>query len=112
MKIVLTDEQYAELKKDHYLEIIINADTEQNLYFEFNDNGTFNYGEINQKRIPGYPSKFYFDGDDLGKIIPTKPRYSSWLHDKPVCPSCAADMIYHFEHCPKCGQTLDWRESD
>jgi len=112
MKIALTEEQYAELRKDHYLEIIINEATKQNLYFEFNDAGAFNYGEINQKGVPGYPRGFYFDDGDLKKIIPAKPTDPSWYHNEPLCPNCGAYMLYHYECCPKCGQTLDWRERD
>lgn len=112
MKIILTDEQYAELIKDRYLEIVINEAAKQDLYFEFSDNLAFNYGEINQKGIPGYPRGFYFDGGDLKKIIPTKPHNLSYYSNDPTCPNCGAYMLYHFECCPKCGQTLDWRECD
>ena len=40
-----------------------------------------------------------------------------------ICPSCkdilqqrrkgaTAILIYHFKHCPNCGQALDWTESE
>ena len=54
-----------------------------------------------------------FDGDnfdELKKLEAARPYDPSWHSNDPLCPNCQTYMIYHFEHCPKCGQKLDWSE--
>ena len=110
MKIELTPEQYEELVRDKYLDIVINDDNRQYLYFEFQNDMAFNYGEIGQSRISGHDRGFAFDVDGLRKLVPTKPDDPSWHHNYPLCPSCGTYMIYNFECCPKCGQAILWKD--
>ena len=39
-----------------------------------------------------------------------RPHDPSYWHNDPLCPTCGTYMIYNFEHCPKCGQKIDWSE--
>lgn len=107
MRIELTQDQYDQLVKDSYLDIRISD--AQALYFEYNTDMSFSYGEIRQK-IQGRSSGYAFDENDLKKLIPTKPDDPSWHHNYPLCPNCGTYMIYNFEHCPKCGQTILWKD--
>jgi hypothetical protein len=102
MKIKLTEEQIAQMYEDSYLDIEL--EDRAKLYFEFNNDKTFSYAEIYNPK----PARngYCFDEKDLKKLVPTKPYDPSWHHDWPTCPSCGTYMIYNFECCPKCGQTL------
>ena len=109
MKIELTEEQIKQMYEDSYLDI--NLEDGAKLYFEFHTDKTFSYGEIyNPKPVDGKRNTYSFDVKDLNKLIPTKPGDPSWHHEWPMCPSCGTYMIYNFECCPKCGQTLLWKE--
>lgn len=108
MKIVLTQEQIEQLKTDTYLEIDMSNGAR--MYFEFDGDGTFSYGEIyNQKDEVGRRNGFYFDSNDLERLISKRPNDPSFYHNDPLCPNCGTYMIYQFECCPKCGQRIDWR---
>lgn len=111
MNIKLTPEQIDELRKDSFLNIDLgNGAT---MYFEFNTDSTFLYGEIydSNSNIGKDKRKTYvFDCEALSKIKPTKPDDPSWYHNDPLCPTCGTYMIYKFECCPRCGQALDWRD--
>ena len=90
MKIDLTEEQYKQLKEDGVLDISAPGD------------GIQFYIEYNSRR--DYALNF----EELEKLKAKKPYDPSWYHDKPLCPNCNTYMIYNFEHCPKCGQKIDW----
>lgn len=58
---------------------------------------------------------------DSEKQIPKKPDYEgdgydengNLIYDTWICPSCESkyEVDYdEYEHCPKCGQALDWRD--
>lgn len=59
--------------------------------------------EAIEKQIPKKPD-YEGDGyDENGNLI-----YDTW-----ICPSCREkyEVDYdEYEHCPKCGQALDWRD--
>ena len=57
----------------------------------------------------------------LEKQIPKKPDYEgdgyedegNLIYDTWICPSCSKDYEVDyddFEHCPNCGQAIDWSE--
>ena len=108
MKLKLTEEQIKQMYEDSYLDIGIGDRAK--LYFEFNNDKTFSYGEIYTKSVKGKMNGYAFDEAELKKLIPTKPNDPNWHHNWPMCPSCGTYMIYNFECCPKCGQTLLWKE--
>lgn len=111
MKIELTSEQLDQLRKDQYLDIDLGNGA--SLYFEFNSNDSFLYGEIhdpNPKIGMEKRNTYTFDVENLNKLKPTKPDDPSWYHNDPLCPTCETYMIYKFECCPRCGQALDWRD--
>lgn len=105
MKVELTMEQIEQLNKDGYMDIDLGDGS--GLYFEFNSDKTFSYAEINNPKGTGRREKYVFDDDDLKKLIPKNPIYSTF-HKDLMCPTCFTDMIYHFECCPRCGQQLTW----
>ena len=110
MKIELTPEQIQQFQEDGY---IILDWGKNRFYIEVDKNGHFLYGEVSSvfNEEDDMKRKAYcFDEKDLQKMHPRKPYDPSWYHNEPLCPSCQAYMIYHFEHCPKCGQKLDWSE--
>jgi hypothetical protein len=109
MKIQLTEEQIKQIRNDSWVDI--DFDDGMWLHFEFNDDMTFSYGEIkNPLPTNGRIRAFAFDEKDLKKLVPAKPYDPNWHHDWPTCPTCGTYMIYNFECCPKCGQTLLWKE--
>lgn len=111
MKIELSPEQKAQLEEDKYLRIDIGDSA--GLYFEFNNDNTFNYAEIfNPKENIGRRQGFSFDSQDLERLMPKKPIDPSYYHNDPLCPNCSTYLIYKFECCPKCGQVIDWRERE
>ena len=61
--------------------------------------------EALEKQIPKKPN-FEGDGyDDSGNII-----YDTW-----ICPCCGDRYEVDYErhnHCPTCGQTIDWSDED
>ena len=55
----------------------------------------------------GYRSGYCFDNKDIERLYPSKPHFGYHAND-PLCPNCETHLIYKFEHCPKCGQTINW----
>ena len=109
MKIELTEEQIDQIYNDEILEIDLGDSA--GLYFEFESDKSFSYGEIyNPKKASGRRENFCFGSEDLGKLIPKKPNDPNCYHNAPLCPTCGTYMIYNFEHCPRCGQELRWSE--
>lgn len=108
MKIKLTPEQYEQLKEDNYLDIIINEKEGISIHIEYGSQMNFEYCEISQTRITGYPKKFCFDDFDLKKLSGKKVIESFGNYKK--CPTCLSPLLYNYECCPKCGQVIDWRE--
>ena len=108
MKVELTKEQIKEFEEDQFL--YINAGR-TSVYIELNRDGEFWYEEVAKINEKGQRRKAYcFDANDLGRLIPKRTDDPSYWHNDPLCPNCGTYMIYHFEHCPKCGQKLDWSE--
>ena len=118
MKIKLTGDQINEILNDSYLDIT--SDCGFGIYLEVGTDPSatgkppiddhamlgFKYGEISQNRRHAY----VFNREDLELLKPKRPADPSWYHNDPLCPNCQTYMIYKFEHCPRCGQKLDWSE--
>lgn len=109
MRITLSQNQMQQLREDMWLEV---KDDESGfgIYVEVGTDGQdkihFLYGEFRGKLRKDYCVNY----EDLEKLKPRRPNDPSWYHNDPLCPSCGTYMIYHFDHCPKCGQKLDWSE--
>lgn len=109
MDINLTQEQIKEFLENGY--IIIDMG-DYRFYMELSNNNTNNirYFELvkfeNGKTIQAYAH----DISELELLKPKRPDDPSWYHNDPLCPHCRTYMIYKFEHCPRCGQKLDWSE--
>ena len=110
MQIDLTDSQATEIIEDEWLTIEFKNkdDKKYRIYLELDRGKIPFYFEFvhskNEKTIKGYS----FDTEDLDKLIAAKPDDPSYYHNEPLCPTCRTYMIYKFEHCPRCGQKLDW----
>lgn len=107
MKIELTDEQMNQIMADEFIEIRHN--TGFSIYCEIGTEGGFQYGEYHPPKHDRDGS-FFFDIDDIKRKTPTRLRDPSLYSNDPLCPSCGTYMIYNFEHCPKCGQKIDYSE--
>ena len=107
MKIICTDEQVKEFLDDEFVEIKIGN---HRIYAELDREKNFWYFEmvksINGKTLQGYA----YDITELEKLKSKRPNDPSYYHNDPLCPNCGTYMIYQFEHCPKCGQKIDWSE--
>ena len=105
MKIELTNEQVSQFLKDNHISIKIG---DYELYFETDnyDSMPF-YFEFTYNRNGKTLKSYAYDTNDLELLKPKRPAVSYWLN-KPLCPNCGTHMIYNFEHCPKCGQKIDW----
>lgn len=106
MRIDLTPEQRKQILEDEVLEI--KGDDGMAFYFEFKRN-KFDYCELNlgaddEKGIKR--NTISFDRKDLQKIIPQEPHYG--YANSEECPSCGLHLIYKFNCCPECGQTIKW----
>ena len=108
MKIVLTQDQYNEILEERYLRIKT-QDGDFGAYIEYDQDLAACYVEIYSK-ANGKERARVFDKDDMEKAVAKRPSDPSYFHNDPLCPHCGTYMIYHFEHCPKCGQKLDWSE--
>ena len=108
MEIKLTPEQAAKFIEDKYINIQLGDN--HRFYLELDRDEAPFYFEVvqseNNKTIHGYAYNF----DELKKLEAARPCDPSWHSNDPLCPNCRTYMIYHFEHCPKCGQKLDWGE--
>lgn len=108
MKIDLTEEQYKQLKEDGVLDISAPGDGIQ-FYVEYNKNMDVDYFEAYHRELPAHSRRDYaLNFEELEKLKVKKPHDPSWYHNEPLCPNCSTYMIYNFEHCPKCGQKIDW----
>ena len=108
MDINLTREQINDFLKDEYININLG---DHRIYMEIDHKEKdIWYFELikskNEKTIQGYAH----DISELKLLEPKRPEDPSWYHNDPLCPNCGTYMIYKFEHCPKCGQKLDWSE--
>lgn len=109
MKIELTDEQMNKLRMDEWIEVS-HKNSGFKIYAEVNKDGGFEYGEYFQPKQNAY--NFAFDRDDIERLKPRKPNTGSWYHKDPLCPYCQTSLIYKFEYCPRCGQKIDYSESN
>lgn len=110
MEVKLTEEQYAQLKKDGTLGIEA-PNNGIRLYVEYSPDMDIDYIEAYHYEKPAHSRRDYvLNFEELEKLKPKKPSDPNWYHDKPLCPNCGTYMIYNFEHCPKCGQKLLWSE--
>ena len=108
MEIKLTEEQYDQIRQDRVLDISAPINGIR-VYIEYSENMDADYIEIYHRERPVFSRRDYaFCFEDLEKLKAKKPSDPSWYHDKPLCPACGTYMIYNFEHCPKCGQKIDW----
>ena len=110
MEIKLTEEQYAQLKEDRFLEV----DAPNNgirLYIEYSEKMDVDYFEAyNLERAAKLRRDYALSFDELEKLKPKRTIDPSWNHNYPLCPNCGTYMIYNFENCPKCGQKIDYSE--
>lgn len=107
MRVELTKEQAEELVEDGSADIVIG---DYGIYLELNMDGSLWYMELFKKKNGKTEQRYAFDTEMLEKLMPKRPSDPSFYHNDPLCPNCGAYMIYKFEHCPKCGQKLDWSE--
>lgn len=111
MKIELSEEQVNQFVSDEYMDIDAGN---CKFYFEIDKDAKGelrpSYFEISMKGARGNFKPVAYSVKELRKLGPLKPEYSSWHHNDPSCPSCSSYMLYKYEHCPKCGQKLDWSE--
>lgn len=107
MKIILTPEQEAELVKDGWLGVDFK---DHRIYVEYDEDSHFVYGELVHNRDGKTVNNYSFDAVELDKLKPRKICRSLYYHYEPQCPNCDTMMIYQFENCPRCGQSLDWSE--
>ena len=108
MKIELTNEQISQFLEDQYVNIKMG---DYELYFETsNYDNTPCYFEIIQKKNNKTLKMYAHGTNELELLKPKRPHDPSYWNNDPLCPNCRTYMIYNFEHCPKCGQKIDWSE--
>ena len=108
MKIELTNEQISQFLEDQYVSIKMG---DYELYFETgNYDNTPCYFEIIQKKNNKTLKMYAHGTEELELLKPKRPHDPSYWHNDTLCPNCGTYMIYNFEHCPKCGQKIDWSE--
>ena len=105
MEIKFTDEQEKQFIEDKYIRIV---GDNYDFYFELDDKNNICYFEIIKKENKRIKQKYFFDTDELEKLIPKRLNDPSYYRNDPLCPNCGTYMIYNFEHCPKCGQQIDY----
>ena len=107
MDINLTSEQTEEFLNDEYININLG---DYRIYMELTREKDIWYFEFvkskNGKTIQGYAHNV----SQLELLNPKRLNDPSWYRNDPLCPNCGTYMIYKFEHCPRCGQKLDWSE--
>lgn len=107
MDINLTQKQAEEFLDDEYININLG---DYRIYMELTREKDIWYFEFvkskNGKTIQGYAH----DVSQLELLNPKRLNDPSWYRNDPLCPNCETYMIYKFEHCPRCGQKLDWSE--
>lgn len=111
MKVELSEEQVNQFVSDEYMDIDAGN---YRFYFEIDKDTSGklrpSYFEISMKGAKGNFKPVAHNVKELRKLEPLKPADPSWHHNDPLCPSCRSYMLYKYEHCPKCGQKLDWSE--
>ena len=109
LEIKLDEAQCQEFETDKYIDISIGN---FGIFLEIDTDATGNlvpsYFEIRAKKKGVSFKPVAHSVKDLRKLEPQRPDDPSWYHNDPLCPSCHSYMLYHYEHCPKCGQKLDW----
>lgn len=109
MEIKLTNEQCEQIFKDGWINITVGNN--HWIYIEFDDCSDFWYFELVRTDNTGKHKKYYaYDTNDLDRLRAKRLCDPSYYHNDSLCPNCGTYMIYRFEHCPKCGQKLDWSE--
>lgn len=107
MDINLTQKQAEEFLNDEYININLG---DYRIYMELTREKDIWYFEFvkskNGKTIQGYAHNV----SQLELLNPKRLNDPSWYRNDPLCPNCGTYMIYKFEHCPRCGQKLDWSE--
>ena len=107
MDINLTQKQAEEFLNDEYININLG---DYRIYMELTREKDIWYFEFvkskNGKTIQGYAHNV----SQLELLNPKRLNDPSWYRNDPLCPNCGTYMIYKFEHCPICGQKLDWSE--
>lgn len=108
MKIELTKEQVSQFLEDNHISIKMG---DYEFYFETTnyDNMPF-YLEFTYKKNGKTIRSYAHDTAELELLKAKRPHDPSYWHNDPLCPTCGTYMIYKFEHCPKCGQKIDWSE--
>lgn len=108
MKIELTKEQLSQFLEDNHISIKMG---DYEFYFETTnyDNMPF-YLEFTYKKNGKTIRSYAHDTAELELLKAKRPHDPSYWHNDPLCPTCGTYMIYNFEHCPKCGQKIDWSE--
>lgn len=104
MDINLTKEQIDEFMSDGWINIKLG---DYRIYMELNKEDIWYFELIkseNGKTLQGYAH----DINQLELLTPKRPDDPSYYRNDPLCPNCQTYMIYQYEHCPRCGQKLDW----
>lgn len=107
MKITATEEEIKDFLEDGTATIDIG---DFHLYLETDRDGLMWYTELIKSKNGKTQQGYAFNITDFERLKPKRPYDPSYYHNDPLCPNCQTYMIYHFEHCPKCGQKLDWSE--
>ena len=107
MDINLTQEQANKFMKDKYININIG---DYKIYLELTSDNYLYYFELAKTKNGKIGQIYTYNICELELLKPKRTNDPSWHHNDPLCPNCGTYMIYKFEHCPKCGQKLDWSE--
>ena len=105
MDIKVTSEQEKEFLEDKWVNIIIG---DYKIYLELTNQDDLFYFELIKSKNGKTEQGYAHDVSQLELLIPKRLRDPSWYHNDPLCPNCGTYMIYNFEHCPKCGQKIDY----
>ena len=109
MEFKLTQSDAESFVADGYIDIKIGN---YRIYLELDQyDKKFWYFELTKSMNGKTLQKYAHDVTELDKLNPRRTNDPSYWHNDPLCPNCQTYMIYQFEHCPKCGQKLDWSEA-
>ena len=115
MKITLTDEQIKKVIKTGNISITTEDESLKGfyIYLEFGDELGFEYGEICAPKSSTDSKKhdYYFNSDDLSLVKQEPPYHMHSCTECVACPKCFTPMIFNYDHCPKCGKSIDWRKA-
>ena len=107
MDIKTTKEEQEQFLEDKWVSVELG---DYRLYLELTNDNHMWYVELIKSKNGKTEQGYAFDTSDFELLKPKRPHDPSYYHNDPLCPNCGTYMIYHFEHCPKCGQKLDWSE--